>query len=128
MKPGDAERLERLLRGHPEGLTRARLENHLGVDDRTARAMVEAVVAAGHLPVVTDRGDAATGRRYRLAGPMDHDAVNRQNAEDVKRALALLRKARGRRLAHERLYGASMFLDGVPAEIRADDPAGPVGG
>lgn len=122
----ELERLERLLRGYPEGLTRARLRDRLDVDDRAARKLVEAATASGHLPIVSEAapGDAdGRSRRYRLAGANEHDAVNRQCAEDVKRAISLLRKARGRRLAHERMYGASMFLDDVPVAVTADDEA-----
>ncbi len=116
----ETERLERLLRGYPEGLTRARLADRLGLDDRAARKVIEAATATGQLPIVSDTA-AGAGRRYRLAAAGEHEAINRQCAEDVKRALSLLRKARGRRLAHERMYGASMFLDAVPATITADD-------
>lgn len=110
--------VEDLLRERPHGVTRAELSAALRVDDRTARGLIERAVTAGHLPVIADQ-TITREARYRLARRDEHALVNRANAEDVARAISLLRKARGRRLAFEREHGAGLFLDPVPETIDA---------
>ncbi len=109
----DADRLIRTLKGEPRGLTRFELALRLNLTDRATRKLIEATVSAGLCPILTSE-DTGEARRYRIAGPNDHESVNRANAEDIKRALSLYAKARGRMKGVEVFYGPSMFLDPIP--------------
>jgi len=111
----DRERLEQLLKGTPEGLSRDQIAARLNLTDRGMRKLVEDAVAESDWPILPP---TVTGGVYRLAQPNEHELVNAANAEDRARAMSSLRKARGRLLAFQRRYTAgALFLDHVPDSL-----------
>ena len=105
--------LKRLLMGSKEGFTRQQLAQRLNVDDRQARDLIAELVTLAALPVIADRqhGEA----RYRIAQAHEHDLVNRECEEDLKRAISLHRKAKGRRAAYQVMHSTGdLFLKEVP--------------
>ncbi len=110
----ERDHLVTLLRGVPGGLTRAELATRLDLPDRALRRLIEDAVSESDWPIVCERFGNTEGR-YRIALASEWDVVNRANAEDTARAIALHRKARGRRNAFERRYAAgALFLNDVP--------------
>jgi hypothetical protein len=110
--------LLRALAGHARGFTREELAARLGLSDRRMRDLIEDVVATGAEPIICDRTGGAG--RYRIARSDEWDAVNRECAEDLARAVSMHRKAKGRRLAFQRKYTAGdLFLASVPDELEA---------
>ena len=114
----DRDRLEMLLRGCPEGLTRTELAYRLSMPDRAVRKLIEEAVAESDWPIVCIR--AGGEGRYRIAKSHEYDLVNAANAEDTARAISLHEKARGRRRAFERRYQTGAPF---PAAIEEMDAA-----
>ena len=95
-----ADHLRTLLKGNPNGLTRAELAYRLHQPDRAVRQLIEDTVAAGELPIVADRTNGGEAR-YRIAGKDEIDLITNEHHELTSRALSLHRRAKGLLLAWE---------------------------
>jgi hypothetical protein len=110
----DHDRLARLLKGEPRGLTRAQLTHRLRMSDRAVRALVEDVVASGTLPIINDRTSGGEGK-YRIPRVDEVDAVNAEHAELYSRAIALHKRSRGLLNAFQTYHGGgSLFTPDAP--------------
>ena len=103
-----------LLKSHRYGLTRAELAQRLRLSDRAVRALVEDLVAGGHVPVIADR-TAGTDARYRIARSDEIDLVNAYHHETLSRAMSLHRRAKGLLDAFQSWHqGGNLFTPATP--------------
>jgi hypothetical protein len=116
----DHERLARLLKGNPQGLTRAELTHRLRMSDRAVRALIEDTVASGALPIINDRTHGGEGR-YRIPRADEVDAVNAEHAELYSRAIALHKRSRGLLNGFQTHYGGGTLF--TPASPDLEDAA-----
>ena len=93
------------LRGSPRGLTRVELTHRLNLGDRTVRALIEDLVAGGHLPIIADRS-AGGEARYRIARVDEPDIVRKECEELESRALSLHARTKGLRNAYQSYHHA----------------------
>ena len=92
------------LKGNPRGYTRVELSHRLGLGDRTVRAIIEDVVAAGIAPIIADRSNGGEAR-YRIARVDEPDVIHREREELESRALSLHKRSRGLLTAYQTFHG-----------------------
>jgi len=114
----DRERLEQLLKGTPEGLSRDQIAARLNLTDRQVRQLIEDAVASGALPIVADR-TAGSDARYRIARMDEIDLINAEHHETLSRALSLHRRAKGLLDAFQTFHqGGNLFMPATPELTR----------